>query len=117
VPVQPFPCEGEHGSVAPFADREVDRAHIPQGERDDGFLTALAGDRQGPVPALGAERFDVRADSLRHPRPVQRKQRDQGVLGGRAQPGGDQERPDVVAVQAGRVRLVFQPLPADVASR
>ena len=41
----------------------------------------------------------------------------QRVLGGRAEPGGDQERAELVAVQGGGVRLVVQPGPADVRGR
>ena len=51
---------------------------------------------------------------LRHAQPVEREQGDQRVLGGRAEPGGDQERAELVAVQGGGVRLVVQPRPADV---
>ena len=36
------------------------------------------------------------------------------MLAGRAEAGGDQERPDLVAVQSGGVRLVVQPGTADV---
>jgi hypothetical protein len=39
------------------------------------------------------------------------------VLGGRAEPGGDQERAELVAVQGGRVRLIIQPRAADVRGR
>jgi hypothetical protein len=43
---------------------------------------------------LDAEGLDLRADRLRHPQSVQRQERDQGVLSGRAEPGGDEERAD-----------------------
>ena len=36
------------------------------------------------------------------------------MLGGRAEPGGDQERAELVAVQGGGVGLVIQPGTADV---
>jgi hypothetical protein len=39
------------------------------------------------------------------------------VLGGRAEPGGDQDRAELVAVQRGGVRLVVQPWAADVRGR
>jgi hypothetical protein len=115
VPVQPFPvCGGEEGSFGALADRQVDRPGGARGERDGDDLAALAGDNQGPVPALQAQVLDVRARGLRDPQPVQREQGDQRVLGGRAEPGGDQERAELVAVQGGGVRLVVQPGTADV---
>ena len=36
------------------------------------------------------------------------------MLGGRAEPGGDQDRAELVTVQGGGMRLVVQPRPADV---
>ena len=39
------------------------------------------------------------------------------MLGGRAEPGGDQERAELVAVQRGGVRLIIQPRAADVRGR
>jgi hypothetical protein len=83
-----------------FADGQVDRACGPRRERDEGFLAALADDRQGAVAALDGQRFDVGADSFGDPQPVEGEQGDQGVFGGAAQPGGDQDRPDFVAVDA-----------------
>jgi hypothetical protein len=62
-------------------------------------LPPLAGDRQGPVPALQAQVLDVRAGGLGDPQPVQREQGDQRMLGRRAEPGGDQERAELVTVQ------------------
>jgi hypothetical protein len=38
------------------------------------------------------------------------------VLGRRAEPGGDPQRAEFVAVQPGGVRLVVQPGPADMAA-
>jgi hypothetical protein len=57
------------------------------------------------VAALEPQVLDVRAGRLRHPQPVEGDQRDQRVLGGRAEPGGDQDRAEIVAVQGGGVRL------------
>ena len=51
------------------------------------------------MPALQAQVLDVRADSLRDPQPVQGEQRDQRVLCRRAEPGGDQQGTEFVAVQ------------------
>ena len=61
--------------------------------------------------------FDVGAGGLRDPQPVQREQGDQGMLRRQAEPGGDQERAELVAVQGDRVRLIVQPRAADVGSR
>jgi hypothetical protein len=57
------------------------------------------------------------ASDTRSPLRASSEQGDQGVLGGRAEPGGDQERADLVAVQCGGVRLVVQPGTADVRGR
>jgi hypothetical protein len=39
------------------------------------------------------------------------------VLTGRAEPGGDQQRAELIAVQPGGVRLIVQPRTADMSSR
>jgi hypothetical protein len=90
---------------------------IARGERDGDDLAALTGDGQRPVTAFRAHCLDVGADGLRHPQPVQREQRYQGMLGCRTEPRGDQQRADLVAVQAGGVRLVVQPWPTDMYRR
>jgi hypothetical protein len=65
VPVKALFGGGEEdGSVAAFADGEVDRPCGTRCEGDDGFLAALAGDGQGPVAALGGQVLDVRAGSF-----------------------------------------------------
>lgn len=66
---------------------------------------------------LDAEGLDVGSDRFGHSQPVQRQQRDQCMLSRRAQPGGDKERSDLVAVQAYGVGLVIDPGPADVDCR
>jgi len=66
------------------------------------------------VPALQAEVVDVGAGGLGNPQPVQREQGDQRMLGRRAEPGGDQQRAELVAVQRDRVGLVVHPGTADV---
>ena len=55
-------------------------------QRDGDDLAALAGNRQGPVPAFQAQVLDIGAGGLRYPQPVQREQRDQRVLERRAEP-------------------------------
>jgi len=76
---------------AALPDGQADRPRGPRRERDHDVLAALADDRQGPVPAFQAQRLDVRAGGFRDPQPVQGEQGDQGVPGGRAEPGGDQQ--------------------------
>jgi hypothetical protein len=66
------------------------------------------------VSALEAQVLDVGTGGLRYPKPVEGKQGHERVLGRGAEPGGDQERADFVAVQGGGVRLVVQPRPPDV---
>jgi hypothetical protein len=94
-----------------------DGAGGARGERTVTTLAALASYDQRPVPGLQAQVLDVRASSLGHPQPVEGEQRDQRVLGRRAEAGGDQERAELVAVQGGGVRLVVQPGTADVRGR
>jgi hypothetical protein len=84
---------------------------MARGERSGDDLAALAGDDQGPVAALEAQVLDVGA---RDSEPVEREPGDRGVLGGRPEPGGDQERADLVAVQGGGVRLVVESWSANV---
>jgi len=118
VPVQPLPGGGEEDRPgAAFADREVDRAGGPRCELDDGFRAALAGDRQGAVAAFGTQCLDVGAGSFRDAEPVEREQGDQSVLGGGAEPGGDQQGADLVAVQPGGVGLVVNPGPTNMGRR
>jgi hypothetical protein len=80
-------------------------------------LPPFAGDHHGPVAALEPEVLDVRVGRLRHPQSVEREQRDQRVLGGRPEPGGDQQGAELVAVQGVGVRLIIQPRTADVRGR
>jgi hypothetical protein len=75
VPVQPGSCDGEEDrSLAALADGQVDRPRGPRSQWDDGFLPALADDRQGPVPAFDAQCLDVRAGGLGDPQAVQSQQ-------------------------------------------
>jgi len=53
------------------------------------------------VTSFEAEPVDISTRRLRHPQPVERQQRDQGVLGGRPESGGNEQRSDLVSVQAG----------------
>ena len=61
--------------------------------------------------------LDVRAGGLGHPQPVQGQQGDQRVLRRRAEPGGDQQRAEFVAVQRDGVRLIVDPRAADMGGR
>jgi hypothetical protein len=90
VPVHPLPVRGEEQRPAgALADGQVDGAGGARGERDRDDLAALAGDDEGPVPALQAQVLDVGTGGLRYPKSVEGEQGDQGVLGGRAEPGRD----------------------------
>src|SRR5580693_10205504 len=77
-------------------------------------LAALAGDRQGPVPAFQAQVLDVGAGGLRDPQPVQREQRDQRMLAWRPETGCDQQSAELVAVQGDGMRLIIHPRPPDM---
>jgi len=58
--------------------------------------------------------LDVGAGGFGDPQPVQREQRDQRMLGRRAEPRGNQQGAELVAVQRDSVGLVVQPRPPDV---
>ena len=64
-----------------------------------------------------AQVLDVGAGGLGDPQPVQRQQRDQRMLGRRPEPGGHQQRAELVAVQGGGMGLIVHPRPPDVRGR
>jgi len=68
------------------------------------------------VPAFEAEVLDVGAGGLGNPQSVQGEQGDQGMLGRRAETGGDQQRTELVPVEGDGVRLVVHPRTADMGS-
>jgi hypothetical protein len=71
VPVQPLSvCSQEGRPFQPLTDGQVDRPGGAWCERDGHYLAALAGDHEGPVPALSTQRLDVRARGFGHPQPV-----------------------------------------------
>jgi hypothetical protein len=115
VPVQPAAIRGEEDrSFGTFADGQVDGPGGARRERNGHQLAALAGDHQGAVAALDAERFDVGSGGFRDPKTVEGKQGDECVLRRWPEPGGDQKGTELVAVQPGGVRLVVQSQSADV---
>jgi hypothetical protein len=69
------------------------------------------------VATLQAQVLDISAGGLGDPQPVQREQRDQRMLGRRAEPCGHQQGAQLVAVQGGGMRLIIQPRPPDVGGR
>ena len=120
--IRPAPCRSSRlpsavrkiGTVAAFAGGQVDRPGGAGRERYGDDLAALSGDGHGPVPALRAPVLDVGAGGLGDPQPVQCQERDQRMLGRRAEPGGDQQGTQLVAVQGGGTGLIVQPRAADV---
>ena len=118
VTVEALTASGDEDRAAgTFADGQVDGAGRARCQRDGDGLAALAHDGERPMSSLDAEGLDVGSDRFGHPQPVERQQGDQGVLGGGTEPGGDEERPDLVAVQADGVGLVVDPWPADMDRR
>jgi hypothetical protein len=110
VPVEPAPVSGdEDRTFDALADGQVNRPRGPRCQRDRDDLAALAGDHQGPVAPLDTQGLDVGAGGLGYPQPVQGQQRDQRVLGRRAEPGCHQQRAELVTIQADSVRLIVQP--------
>src|SRR5204862_7208056 len=85
VAIQPLPVAAtEDWPLTALTDGQVDRPGGARRERDGDDLAALAGNYQGPVPALDAQGPDVGTDGFGHPQPVEGQQRDERVLGGRA---------------------------------
>ena len=81
VPIQAAAVSGqEDRPVCALADGQVDGPGGARSERDRDDLAALAGDHERPVPALHAQRLDVRAGGLRHPQAIEGQQRDQRML-------------------------------------
>jgi len=108
VPVQPAAVPGEeHRPFGMFAEGQVDRPGGARRQRDGHDLAALAGDGQGPVPALEAQVLDVSAGGFGDPQPVQGEQRDQRVPGRRSPPGRHQQRAELIAIQGDSMRLVI----------
>jgi len=68
------------------------------------------------VPALQAQVLDIGTGGFGDPQPVQGEQRDQRMLGRRAEPSGDQERAELVAVQRDGVGLIVHPRTSDVSA-
>jgi hypothetical protein len=100
VPVQPpIGPSQEYRTAGALADSQVDRPGGARRQRDGHDLAALAGDGQRPVPALQAQVLDVGPGRFGDPRPVKGEQGDQRMLGRRAEPGGDQQPAELVAVQ------------------
>jgi hypothetical protein len=69
------------------------------------------------VPAFQAQVLDVGTGRPGYPQAVEGQQGDQGMLGWRTEPGGDQDGAELVAVESSGVRLVVQPGPPDVRGR
>jgi len=115
VPVQPTALPG-HGywPAGTFPDGQVDRPGGPRCQRDGHYFAALAGDGQGPVAALEPKMLDAGTGGLRYPQPVQGEQGDQRAPGGWPEPGGDQQRAELVAIKGDRIRFVVHPRTADV---
>ena len=69
------------------------------------------------MPALQTQVLDVGAGGLRDPQSVQREQGDQRMLGRRPEPGGHQQRAELITVQRDGMRFIVQPRPPHVGSR
>jgi hypothetical protein len=69
------------------------------------------------MTAFETQVLDAGVDSLGDPQPVQREQRDQGMLAGSPEPGGDQQGAELVAVQGDGMGLLVHPRSADMRCR
>jgi hypothetical protein len=69
------------------------------------------------MPALCAQGLDAGTGGLRDPQAVKGQQGDQRMLGRISEPGSNQDRTELVAVQPGGMRLIIQPRAADMRGR
>ena len=84
MPIQPFTVRSEEDrTFNPFANCQVDSPGNAWSEWHRHQLAALAQHRQGAMPTLKTERFDVGTNRFGDAQPVQRQQRDQGRGPGR----------------------------------
>jgi hypothetical protein len=104
----------EDGSFGPFPDGEINRASGAGCEGHDDDLAAFADNPKGAVAAFESELFDVGAGCFGDPQSIQSKERDEGMVAGVAESGGDEHGGDLVTVEAGRVRFVIQTGSSDV---
>jgi hypothetical protein len=91
------------GPIDAFPDGQVDGSGGARRERDGDDLAALAQHSQRAVAALGAQRFDIRAERFTDLQPVQDQQAHQCMLDRFADTGRDQQPADLVAVGRGGV--------------
>ncbi|MDP9331941.1 MAG: hypothetical protein M3Q30_01320 [Actinomycetota bacterium] len=77
-------------------------------------LAAFADNPKGAVAAFESESFDVGAGCFGDPQSIEGKERDEGMVAGVAESGGDEHGADLVAVEAGRVRFVIETRSSDV---
>jgi hypothetical protein len=78
------------------------------------IFPALAEHRECAVAAFESERFDVGAERFGHAQAVDREQRHERVLAGRGEAGCDEQRADLVAIQADGMGLVVEPRATNV---
>ena len=118
VPVQALAVGAEEDRpVKAFADREVEAAGGPWGERDGDDLATFAQDGEGAVAAFAAHGGDVRPEGFADPQAVEREQRYQRMVQRCPEAGGDEQGAELVAVQRGGVGFVVQPGPAHMRGR
>ncbi|HYO29613.1 MAG TPA: hypothetical protein VER37_03450, partial [Thermomicrobiales bacterium] len=86
-----------------FPDGKVDGPGRPEYQGDDGRLVALAGNTQCPVPSLEAETLDVGRACLADPQTIQPEEDGQRSMGMVDPLGGEEERPELGAVEASGV--------------
>jgi hypothetical protein len=96
----------EDRPLSAFADGEVDGPGRPGHERDGRGLVALPDDAQHSVAALEGEVLDVGRAGLAHPQAVEAEQDRQRSMGVVVSLSGEQERPELRAVEATRLVLV-----------
>jgi hypothetical protein len=107
----------EDRPLDPFSDGEIDGAGGSGSERDGDDLGALGQHRERAVAPFEAEGFDVGAERSETRRPVIASSEISACSRAEASPDRHQQGADLVAVQAGGVRLVVQSGPADMGRR
>jgi hypothetical protein len=97
----------------PFPDGKVDCPSRPPGYRHSHNFAALAQRRQGAVPR-SSPMASMSAPIASDTEPIEREERDEGVLGWCTKPRSDQKSTDLVAVEPDSIALVVETRAADV---
>jgi hypothetical protein len=90
----------EDRALETLANREVESPGDPRRQRHRDDLATFAGNCEGPMTSLQAQRVNIRAEGFGDAQPVQRQQRHQRVVPCGRETRSDEQRAELVAIQA-----------------